>query len=487
MTGRRILLIAPLTVIVVAGSMILGTGNASAKPIPCYLPGADLACKVGGDAVKDVAAGSFEAIVNSMLEGFGRQLEWALSWWVALPSPALGSGSGQVSPVLATVREYTTGLQVLLMTGAVLLTAARLMMAKRGGLPGQIGLAAETQESFLTFARAVFASWMFAAVITAGTRAGDSFSTWVLLDITHNDAVNVLHNMVSFDSLVDRDGGLGLGAMFILGTIGFIGALIQVILLVIRQALLIVVVALLPVAASAAGTGPGSGAYKRLLTWSIAFVLFKPVGALVYVVAFAAAGTPGNDPQMALLGLILLALVALVLPAIMRMVAPAVATMGSGSGAGAAMALGALGGLAASGAASAAGSASGARGVTESVHSGSSSNSSSRQSASGSGPNGGRVMTGGESSTAATNSGGGGGRKGSQQPTPNPAVPTGGSTAPPTGTSTASSAAGGAAGGPWMAAAHAGVQAGSSAANQVRDQVANEIGPDEPGPMEVRR
>lgn len=482
MIGRRILLTVPFTGIVVAESMILGTGSASAKPLPCYIPGADLACKVGGDAVKDAAQGSFEAIVNSMLQGFGRQLEWALSWWVALPSPVLGSGSGQVSPVLATVREYTTGLQVLLMTGAVLLTAARLMMAKRGGLPGQVGLAAETQESFLTFARAVFGSWMFAAVITAGTRAGDSFSTWVLLDITHNDAVNVLHNMVSFDSLVDSDGGLGLGAMFILGTIGFIGALVQVILLVIRQALLIVVVALLPVAASAAGTGPGSGAYKRLLTWSIAFVLFKPVGALVYVVAFAAAGTPGDDPQMALLGLILLALVALVLPAIMRMVAPAVATMGGGGGAGAAMALGAAGGLAASGAASAAGSASGARGVTESVHSGGSSNSSSGQSGSGHGSGGGRVMTGSESTTASTTNGGGGGRSGSQQPTP--AVPTGSATP---GTSTAGSAAGGAAGGPWVAAANAGVQAGASAANQVRDQVANEIGPDEPGPMEVRR
>jgi hypothetical protein len=462
-------------------------GTAAADPTVCDLPGVDLACQQGSVLAENTAESGFKAITESMLNGFGRQLEWALSWWVALPSPVFASGSGQTSPVLTTVRDYTSGLQVLLMTGAVILTATRLMMAKRGGLPGQVGLAGEIQESFLGFARAVFGSWMFAAVITAGTRAGDAFSVWVLADITHNDSVNVLARMVSFDQLLDSKNGLGLGAMFLLGTIGFIGALIQLVLLVIRQALLIVVVALLPVAAAATGSGPGSGAYKRMLTWAIAFVLFKPVGALIYVVAFAAAGTPGHDPQMELLGLILLALVALVLPAIMRMVAPAVATMGSGGGGTAgALALGAGAGMLGQKLATDAAGSSGARTVAESSHH-TQTSTASTATGNGSSTGGGRTMTGGDTSTNGGSTGGSStARPASSSTTASPAASSSATGATGGAASTGGNAAA-AAGGPWGTAIKAGVDAGTAAVQQVRDQVSREAGPDDFGPMDVRR
>ncbi|MBF6064689.1 hypothetical protein IU500_24640 [Nocardia terpenica] len=323
MSARVLARVAALASVVVAGTVsVMVCASAQADPGlgVCDLPGVSTVCNLGEQAVTSAAGSGFKEIVDSMLDGFAKLLEWSLSWWVRLPSPDLTDMSA-----LSTVREYTTGLQVLLMTGAVMITAARLALAKRGALAGEV------QESFMAFARAVFASWMFAAVITMATRAGDEFSNWLITDAAHGDPSSALSHLVEFSALTSKT-GLGMTGMFILGLIGFVGALLQLALLVIRQALLIVVVAVIPIAASAAGTGPGSQAYKRLIGWAVAFALFKPVGAIVYLVAFSAAGAGGSDVQQQLLGLILLALVALVLPALMRMVAPAVSTMGSGGG-----------------------------------------------------------------------------------------------------------------------------------------------------------
>ncbi|NUS43459.1 MAG: hypothetical protein HOQ24_07215, partial [Mycobacteriaceae bacterium] len=323
-----------------------------------------------------------------MAGGFGRLLEWSMSWWVKLPSPDLTQMSA-----LTSVREHTTGLQVLLMTGAVMVTAARLALARRGALAGEV------QESFMGFARAVFASWMFAALITAATRAGDAFSDWVITDATHGQATATLSRMLDKTAFAP----LGTAGMFILCLIGFIGALFQLALLVIRQALLIVVVAAIPIAASAAGTGPGSQAYKKLIAWSIAFVLFKPVGAIVYLVAFSAAGAPDANGQQRLLGLILLALAGLVLPALMRMIAPAVSTMGSGGGGVAAAAM--VGG----GIGTAAAMAGKAGGKEAGGQSGGGESSSNSEQSSGGG--GGRVMTpsigGGDGGSGSSGGGGG--------------------------------------------------------------------------------
>ncbi|KZM75480.1 hypothetical protein AWN90_19050 [Nocardia terpenica] len=424
-----------------------------------------MALQAGGDAIHDAAASGFHSIADSMAGGFGRLLEWSMSWWVRLPSPDLTQMSA-----LQSVRDHTTGLQVLLMTAAIMFTAARLALARRGALAGEV------QESFMAFARAVFASWMFAAVITAATKAGDAFSDWVISDATHGQATATLSLMMghaTFDPL-------GTAAMFILCLIGFIGALLQLALLVVRQALLIVVVGAIPIAAAAAGTGPGSQAYKKLIAWAIAFALFKPVGAIVYLIAFEAAGAPDASGQQRLLGLILLALVGLVLPALMRMIAPAISTMGSGGGgvAAAAMLGGAVGMAAASGGKAASGESGGGSqsgGADSSADSGGSSSS-----------GGGRAMTpsiaSGDGGSSAAGGSGGGGAGGAGQ------AAQGGATSGGAGTA----AAGAAAAGP--AAAVMAAQELGSAAQRVGAQVGGEADAGAGGnngrnlePHEVRR
>ncbi|WP_329410784.1 hypothetical protein OG563_00365 [Nocardia vinacea] len=310
----------------------------SQLPVPdvCDMPlGPQLACEQLGQAATDTASSVLDDMTSQLGESFGGLLRFVMTWWTALPSPQLTDNQGGPGPVLSGIREYTSGLQVLLLTCGIIFAAARLALAKRGGVAG------EAQESFLMLARAVFASMAFAAIITAGTRAGDAFAEWVLFDASRGDAHNIVAALAEFD--LERNSGLGTGVLLVLFLLGIISMLIQLVMLVLRQALLILVVAAIPLAAAASGTGPGSQAYKRLLSWSLAFVLWKPVGALVYAIAFTVAGRDQKDPQLVLLGLILLVMSVVVLPALIRLVAPAVATLGSGGGASAVLAGGAAG------------------------------------------------------------------------------------------------------------------------------------------------
>ncbi|WP_406279396.1 hypothetical protein OH799_11910 [Nocardia sp. NBC_00881] len=471
------------------------TWRTQLPPIPnvCDMPlGPQQACEQLGQAATKAASSALDDFADILLEGFTKVLRIAMTWWTTIPSPQLTGVGGEPGTALSAIRDYSSGLQVLLLTTGIMFAAARLALAKRGGVAG------EAQESVLMLARAVFASMAFAAVITAGTRAGDSFANWVLFDASRGDLDGVVDRLTGFDA--NTRSGLGTGLLLLVCLLGLVSTLIQLVMLVVRQALLILVVAVIPLAAAASGTGPGSQAYKKLLSWSLAFVLFKPVGALVYAIAFTVIGREEQrDPQLVLLGLILLVMSVVVLPALIRLVAPAVATLGGGGGAAAVLAGGGAGVAMA-----AAGDRSGARKVSEGENApGGSPNAPPPLGGSPGGGGGGRPMPGGgdsgSSSSGAGSSGtGGGGSAGSASGGSGGARQTGVGAAKPSSASGAGSGGGETAGAAGAGIAGAVVmgaqmakdmaQQGASAIdNQTRDATAGGLDPDALGPGEVRR
>lgn len=323
----------------------VGTANAAG---PCDIPGVSLFCSAGGGLVNAAVGGTFDKIVDSMNTAMGRMLELAMSWWIAMPSPKLGTGDDSI---LGIVKDYTLELQLVGMIVSLIFVALRMAVSRKG-------LVEESEAAWTSLIRAVFTTTMFTSFVMLGTAIGDAFSNWVLGSVvlqgkSGKEAIEAMQ-------LATMKGLLPPAGIGVIALIGFLGALLQLFLLVIRQAMLIVVMALMPIAATWAGTGPGSQAYQKLQGWVIAFLLFKPVGALVYVVAFTAAGTPTQDEQMKLLGIVLFTMTAFVLPSLMKLVAPAIGAMGGGGSglaaagmvAGAALAAGKVAGMAATGGAS---------------------------------------------------------------------------------------------------------------------------------------
>ncbi|MFC6012467.1 hypothetical protein [Nocardia lasii] len=320
-----------------AASAVCKAGNAASHP------------GQAATAVKDKAwESTFGKVVDSLMKGLGEALILALTFWMKVPNEAV-SNSGEL---FTKINDYTYQIQILLLIASVIITGGRLAEARRGAA------VSEAAESFRLFARVVFSSWMLGAVVVAGTRASDKFSEWIIQDATGGNAKNMAELMVKTSKLQAFSPGL----VLIIAIVGLLGALAQIVLAIVRQGLLVVAAGVLPLAAAASATGTGKQSYQKLVGWIIAFMLFKPVAAIVYMIAFTTAGhvdettesgglPSGEDAQRMLVALVLLCSVAFVLPALMRLVAPAVATVGQGGsglvvagGVGlGAMALGAIG------------------------------------------------------------------------------------------------------------------------------------------------
>ncbi len=358
-------------------AVCLGTGSATADPGPfgfdqgcsqlhddiSQIPGlgafADSvsgACKGGNvathpdseaSAVKDKAWDTaFGSMVDSLLHGLGQALMVALVWWTRIPNSKLLDQQDLWQHISA----YTSDLQVYLLAASVMVGTVRIAIARHHAH------AEESAEMGRVLARSVFAVWTAGGVVFAAARAGDAFSDWVISGATHGDAKAMTEFLVDTSSYTAFSPGL----ILIIAIVGMLGALAMAVMAILRQALLVVAMSLLPLAAAGSGLGSGKQAHDRLWSWVVAFLLWKPVAALVYLVAFTTIDTtPAMNPaapldpdqaQHRLIGLVLLCCAVFVLPALMRLVAPIVSAAGSGgSGAAAAGAVIAAGAAVASG------------------------------------------------------------------------------------------------------------------------------------------
>jgi hypothetical protein len=299
-----------------AASAMCQGANATGRPVE------------GTEAAKDKMWDStFGKVVDSLLGGLGQLIIMSLVFWTKLPNERI-TDSGNL---FNKINDYTYQAQILLLIASVIISGARLAEARRGAAMSQAA------ESFRVYARVVFSSWMLGAVIVAGTQASDRFSSWLIDDATNGNAKSIAELMVKTSQFQAFSPGL----VLIIAIVGMLGALAQVVLSVVRQGLLVVAAGFMPLAAAASGMKTGKQSYEKLTGWVIAFMLWKPVAAVVYMIAFTTANVANaNAPvaavptadqaQRMLVGIVLLCSVAFVLPALMRLVTPAVSIVGSG-------------------------------------------------------------------------------------------------------------------------------------------------------------
>ncbi|MDI3279537.1 hypothetical protein QK292_18540, partial [Arthrobacter sp. AL08] len=145
--------------------------------------------------------------------------------------------------------------------------------------------------------------------------------------------------------------------LIVLGLIGLIASLVQIVLMVVRSGMLVILAGILPTTAAFTNTEMGRQWFQKAVGWTIAFILYKPAAAIVYSVAFL---LMSNKTQVPLIGSItgnssgqdglitsitgftLMNVALFALPALMRFVTPMVGAVASGSGAGAGAAVGAM-------------------------------------------------------------------------------------------------------------------------------------------------
>ncbi|MGW4482097.1 hypothetical protein [Rhodococcus triatomae] len=296
---------------------------------------------VGGkikDGAESVAKGAIESAALSFGNAGAAILKFALGWWITI-NPL---DETVFTDTVAAIGEYTFYIQVAAFALSMILLGARLAMARSGSIRDT------SEEGFRQMARATLVAGMFTTLVIVGTRLSDSLANWFMDGTVGSDPTGLVEAMVSI-SLYGGSGGMAL--LFVIGLLGILGGLVMAFLMLMRTGFLVLMAAALPIAGAAGGTKVGSQAFDKMIAWTIAWLLVKPVGAFVIgcsAMLFLKATPTITDPEqgdamMALTGVILLCAAALVLPALMRMIVPNVGALGGGgSGAAAGAAAGAL-------------------------------------------------------------------------------------------------------------------------------------------------
>jgi hypothetical protein len=210
-------------------------------------------------------------------------------------------------------------------------------------------------EPLINVLKGLAAVAVWGAVAVTGTNLllefSDSYSTWVLTAGLDGNIDQLPERMLGMLALSP-----GLGLVLIFSPLVSIAMLAQLVLLMFRNGAIIILTGLLQLAAAGSFTTGTSGWLRKVLSWHLALILYKPVAATIYAIAFMLIGEQGNDLQVWLTGIGMLGMTLVALPAMLRFLSWTVGGVQSGSGS--------MGMLAAAGAAGMHGAAS-LRGVTD--------------------------------------------------------------------------------------------------------------------------
>lgn len=304
------------------------------------------------------------AVTDALTDGFGQLAAQAadgvmgiitkpLSWLLAtlgkmwinftpiLPDSAMGS------KVTNKTTSSFAALAGLLMVCSLMIGAAKIVITQRGEPLRDIG------RGLGTF---VLMSSGWVSVCVLGLAGTDALAGWIAGPVKPDG----LAKMVGYLAASNGPGGaLTFGLMsFLLIIFVLIISLILMFQLALRGGILLILAGMGPIAGSFASTKIGWEWCQKIVAWTVGFMLFKPVGALIWSAALTLSNTPITDindatsvTAFALTPLALLLGCVFAMPALMKLIMPATASaLGSSDSSAGGMAAGMFGGALAGGA-----------------------------------------------------------------------------------------------------------------------------------------
>jgi type IV secretion system protein TrbL len=284
-----------------------------------------------------VIANGFEAMTKAIGDAALQAMNGVATFWVKQPSPVLVTGADTSSPQSSNAVAFLQQ-NILEITGAVFLVAV-LVAAMRTAWEHRAQPLQQLLKAMMIF---VLVSAAGAATMQLLSEYSDYLSNQIITTVHPDEGTlgAAMGAMVLKGSVgvVTGDITSGLLTTFI-GVFVIVGALIQVILMMIRSAMLIILAGTFPLAAAATNTEIGLNWFKKYCGWALGFLAYKPAAALIYAAAIkmnqTPAGQSGNAFVQTATGLMMLFLAIFALPALLRFMVPltsAVAGGNSGSG-----------------------------------------------------------------------------------------------------------------------------------------------------------
>ena len=253
----------------------------------------DAGCQAG-----QIAQTGFQSLVAEIARGTGEFVVSATTWWITTPS---------VDPLDPAVGHAQTVLQPLslaILVGSILAQAIRMMISRKGDPLVQV---------LLGLVRYAVTAGLGLTVLHAALTAGDALATGILDDAPAKFA-QLLQAMLLANPT-------NLWGVLLLSNIATVLAVVQWLLMELRQAGLLVLAAMLTLAASGSLNRATRAWLDRLIGWLLAIVAYKPAAAFIYYLGFSylspRAGAPGELGTI-LTGVLILGLAVVAMPILLK-------------------------------------------------------------------------------------------------------------------------------------------------------------------------
>jgi hypothetical protein len=284
--------------------------------MPCN-PLIDPGCVVVGNVIKSAANSASGDVLSGIAQAINAGIRWLVTstatWWVRLPSPDLAA-----EPAVTRIQQWLLPITAAVAVGGVIAAGVRMALTRKANP------LLDVTGGLLTIAAA---STLGTAAVTLLLKAGDAWSAWVLQVSTGGHFVQRL-NLV-----LQLGGGAAAAVVLVFGLVAIVLSLIQAILMLFRQAALLILAGVLPLAA-AGSIAPMTRTWVRKVTaWMLALICYKPAAAAVYAAAFTMVGS-SRSPRTTLLGFAMMVLSVLMLPALMKFFTWTTGSIGSSGGGG---------------------------------------------------------------------------------------------------------------------------------------------------------
>ncbi len=264
----------------------------------------DLGCQTG-QAVES----AFDSVVTRIAAGAAELVVTASTWWVQTDSvdprdSAVLAAQGSMDFLVAAI-----------LIGSILVQAVRLILTRKA-------------EPLITVVTGLFRFAIVSALglvlLQGALRAGDEFAVHVLDGAANNFA------FLMRDILTDeQDAGV---AMLLISLLAAVLSLVQWLMMMVRQAGLLVLAAMLVLAAT------NRAWLNRILPWLIGLTVYKPAAALIYYIGFSYLSSPSsNDPgglTTMLTGCMVLLLAVVAMPVLLKFFSWSGTQIGGSSGGG---------------------------------------------------------------------------------------------------------------------------------------------------------
>jgi hypothetical protein len=259
------------------------------------------ACALVSHAVTSAASAAAADVLSGLADAVSDGVRWIVTntatWWLRRPSPDLAA-----EPAITQIQSWLLPVTATVAVAAMTAAGIRLVIARRANP------LLDVTGGLLTLAAATTLGTIIPALLL---KAGDAWTAWVLQVSTGGQFSQRL------TSVLTLGGGAAPAVVLIFGILAIVLSLVQAVLMLFRQAALVILAGVLPLAAAGSLAPLTRPWIRKITSWMLALICYKPAAAAVYATAFTMIGT-GKNPRTVLMGFVMLLLSVLTLPVLMR-------------------------------------------------------------------------------------------------------------------------------------------------------------------------